>query len=85
MSPAAEAGLDRSRLTPREVEVALLLARGLQTKEVAHRLGISFHTARHHIESAYTKLGVSNRVALVLMVARSTMLVARQPAAGEPA
>ena len=50
-------------LTEREVEVIALLARGLQTKEVARRLGVSTKTADHHIQNAYRKIGVSSRAA----------------------
>jgi HD-GYP domain-containing protein (c-di-GMP phosphodiesterase class II) len=50
-------------LTEREAEVVALLARGLQTKEVARALGISAKTADRHIQNAYRKLGVSSRAA----------------------
>jgi HD-GYP domain-containing protein (c-di-GMP phosphodiesterase class II) len=50
-------------LTYREVEVVALLARGLQTKQVARALGISTKTADRHIQNAYHKIGVSSRAA----------------------
>jgi len=53
-------------LTEREAEVLGLLARGLQTKQVARRLGISIKTADHHIQNAYAKIGVSTRAAAAL-------------------
>ena len=53
-------------LTEREAEVIGLLARGLQTKQVARRLGISVKTADHHIQNAYAKIGVSTRAAAAL-------------------
>jgi HD-GYP domain-containing protein (c-di-GMP phosphodiesterase class II) len=53
-------------LTEREVEVVGLLARGLQTKQVAHMLGISVKTADHHVQNAYRKIGVSTRAAAAL-------------------
>jgi DNA-binding NarL/FixJ family response regulator len=53
-------------LTEREVEVVALLARGLQTKQVAHTLGISVKTADRHVQNAYGKLGVSTRAAATL-------------------
>jgi HD-GYP domain-containing protein (c-di-GMP phosphodiesterase class II) len=53
-------------LTEREVEVVALLARGLQTKQVARRLGISVKTADHHVQNAYAKIGVSTRAAAAL-------------------
>ncbi|MGH2682987.1 MAG: HD domain-containing phosphohydrolase [Actinomycetota bacterium] len=53
-------------LTEREAEVVGLLARGLQTKQVARRLGISIKTADRHIQNAYRKIGVSTRAAATL-------------------
>jgi HD-GYP domain-containing protein (c-di-GMP phosphodiesterase class II) len=50
-------------LTDREAEVVGLLARGLQTKQIAHQLGISAKTADRHIQNAYAKIGVSTRAA----------------------
>jgi HD-GYP domain-containing protein (c-di-GMP phosphodiesterase class II) len=53
-------------LTEREVEVIGLVARGMQTKQVAHALGISAKTADRHIQNAYRKIGVSSRAAATL-------------------
>jgi DNA-binding NarL/FixJ family response regulator len=53
-------------LTEREVEVLGMLARGLQTKQVAAALRISVKTADHHVQHAYRKIGVSSRAAATL-------------------
>jgi HD-GYP domain-containing protein (c-di-GMP phosphodiesterase class II) len=53
-------------LTAREAQVIALLARGLQTKQVARALGISAKTADHHVQNAYRKIGVSSRAAATL-------------------
>jgi HD-GYP domain-containing protein (c-di-GMP phosphodiesterase class II) len=53
-------------LTDREATVVGLLARGLQTKQVAAALGISAKTADRHIQNAYRKIGVSSRAAATL-------------------
>jgi len=53
-------------LTEREAEVVGLLARGLQTKQIARALGISVKTADRHIQNAYGKIGVSTRAAATL-------------------
>jgi HD-GYP domain-containing protein (c-di-GMP phosphodiesterase class II) len=53
-------------LTEREAEVIGLLARGLQTKQVARALGISVKTTDRHIQNAYAKIGVSTRAAAAL-------------------
>ena len=53
-------------LTEREAEVIAALARGLQTKQVAQRLGISVKTADRHVQNAYGKIGVSTRAGATL-------------------
>jgi len=51
-------------LSSREWQVARLLADGHTTAAAAAALGISAHTARHHAERVYQKLGVRSRAAL---------------------
>ena len=51
-------------LTKREEQVAESFAGGLTYKEIAHELCISPFTVRHHLESIYQKLAVTNKVAL---------------------
>jgi DNA-binding NarL/FixJ family response regulator len=53
-------------LSEREAEVVGLLARGLQTKQIARALGISAKTADRHVQNAYGKIGVSTRAAAAL-------------------
>ena len=55
-----------AELTEREAEVVGMLARGLQTKQVARALGISVKTADRHIQNAYGKIGVSTRASATL-------------------
>jgi HD-GYP domain-containing protein (c-di-GMP phosphodiesterase class II) len=61
-------------LTEREAEVVGMLARGLQTKQVARALGISVKTADHHIQNAYRKIGVSTRAAATLFAMEHGLL-----------
>lgn len=51
----------RFNLTPREIEVALLLADRMSCREIANRLEMSFHTARCHTEKILAKLGVRSK------------------------
>ncbi len=51
-------------LTVREREVALLVADGLRSREVAERLGIASQTVKSHLKTIFDKLGVRNRVEL---------------------
>ena len=57
----ATSGVARVGLTARERQVADMLARRLTTAEVAGALGISPHTARHHVQRVLNKLGVTSR------------------------
>lgn len=61
-SPPAQSEL-RSRfgLTPREVEVALLLAARRSNKEIARHLSIAPKTAARHTQSVMAKLDTSSR------------------------
>jgi DNA-binding NarL/FixJ family response regulator len=49
-------------LTPREVEILQVIAKGLSNAEAAKVLGVSRATVRTHLEHIYAKLSVSNRV-----------------------
>jgi len=51
----------RYGLTPRELEVAKLLARGKSNAAIAEELRISAHTARHHTQRILSKLAVHSR------------------------
>jgi DNA-binding NarL/FixJ family response regulator len=48
-------------LTPREREVAELVAQGLTNREIAARLYLSARTAQSHVQHILTKLGLPNR------------------------
>ncbi|HEV2302968.1 MAG TPA: response regulator transcription factor [Stellaceae bacterium] len=56
-------------LSPREREVAELVARGERNKEIAWQLGLAEGTVKLYIFRAYRKLGVSNRVGLSRVIA----------------
>ena len=61
-------------LTPREVEVLVLLARGRSNREIAEQLVVSRKTVGSHIEHIYTKLGVSSRTEAALFAMRHGLL-----------
>lgn len=61
-------------LTPREIEMVSMVARGLRNKEMSERLSISEGTVKIHLHHIYRKLKVENRVELILY-AQSKRLV----------
>jgi HD-GYP domain-containing protein (c-di-GMP phosphodiesterase class II) len=67
-------------LTPREIEVLRLIASGDTTKEVAGKLDIATKTADNHIQSLYSKIGVTTRAGAALY-ALERGLVQRETAA----
>jgi len=57
-------------LSEREREVITLIGEGLKNKQIAARLFISETTVRHHLGSVFSKLGVSDRLELVIYAYR---------------
>jgi DNA-binding CsgD family transcriptional regulator len=56
-------------LTPREMEIAVLVAAGCGCKAIARRLRISFHTVRVHLARTYAKLGLHKQTELAAWIA----------------
>lgn len=54
------------KLSPREMEILQLAAKGLQAKHIAKNLGISVRTVNGHFNSIFIKFGVSSRIQAVL-------------------
>src|SRR5574341_465406 len=57
-------------LTPRELQVLQLLARGLANKAIAQELQISEHTVKFHVNSILAKLGAQSRTDAVVRATR---------------
>jgi DNA-binding NarL/FixJ family response regulator len=51
----------KSALTPREVEVLTLVAKGLANKEIAAKLGTADGTVKIHVQNILSKLNASDR------------------------
>jgi HD-GYP domain-containing protein (c-di-GMP phosphodiesterase class II) len=69
-------------LTPREVDVLRLLARGLSNKEIAGRLVISPKTVANHAEHIYAKIDASSRAAAGLFAMQHGLLPEEEFPAG---
>jgi DNA-binding CsgD family transcriptional regulator len=61
-------------LTPRELDVLRLVARGLGNKEIAAELDLSAHTVKYHLASVLAKLGVRSRTEAVSRGIRTGLL-----------
>ena len=59
------------RLTKRELDITRLIAKGLANKEIALRLNLSEKTVRNHLSTIYSKMGVTNRLGLALLVSNN--------------
>jgi DNA-binding NarL/FixJ family response regulator len=78
LSPEVSARLaermDHNALTPREVEVLRLAARGLKNKEIATSLEIGTGTVKGHLEAILVKLGAADRTAAVTIALQRGIL-----------
>jgi HD-GYP domain-containing protein (c-di-GMP phosphodiesterase class II) len=63
-----------SGLTAREVEVLILLARGMSNKQIAERLVITPKTAGNHVEHIYAKIDASSRAGAALFAVQHGLL-----------
>ena len=60
-------------LSPRELEVALLLTQGLRQEDIARRLSLSAKTINTHKARLFDKLGIRDPIALARMASRYGM------------
>lgn len=68
-----------AKLTPREFEVAVLVAQGLTNREIANRLVLSKRTVDSHVENMFPKLMVNSRVQVGNLLAGHPMVTDRAP------
>jgi two-component system NarL family response regulator len=66
-------------LTPREVEVLGLVARGLGNKEVGDMLGTAPGTVKAHVQSILSKLGARDRTHAVTIALRRGIIHLHSP------
>jgi ATP/maltotriose-dependent transcriptional regulator MalT len=76
--PAVHAEL-MDYLTPREREIALLVAKGLTNRQVARELSISERTAGNHVAKILKKLGLRSRIQIASWTAETQLPATSRP------
>jgi non-specific serine/threonine protein kinase len=71
--------LEGDRLSEREREVAVLVARGFSNREIAETLVITRKTAEAHVHHVLNKLGLTNRVQIATWGLRQGMVQSPRP------
>lgn len=73
MSNSAEKD-NTNKLSDREKQIIRLIGKGAKNKDISEELCISETTVRHHLTSIYSKLGVSDRLELLVYAHRNGLI-----------
>ena len=71
----AQTGLPAASLTPRQLEVLLLVAQGRQNKQIAAELEIAERTVKLHITALLDTMDARNRTHLLVQARRAGLLL----------
>lgn len=64
----------RTLLSPREREIAKLVAQGLDNKSIGKKLGITHWTVATYLRRIFSKLGVSSRTAMIARLLEENLI-----------
>ena len=76
MAEVTPAAASLRRLSPREREIAGLVARGLRNRDMARELSISENTVKRHLQSIFSKTGTHDRLELAVLALNEVRRVA---------
>ena len=65
---------NRFRLTPKQKEVLIYLAKGMQNKQIARVLGLSVSTVKLHVSGILLRLNVKTRTAAVVKAQKQGLI-----------
>ncbi len=74
-SAPSDSGASLERLTDREREVLVLIARGLSNRDIARWLTVSIETVKTHVKRIFMKLGVRDRAQAVVAAYEAGLVV----------
>ena len=74
--PSTDLTPRRVHLSPRQVEVLMLLGEGMANKPIGRKLGISACTVKQHVQAILKEFGASNRLQAVVYAYRYGILSA---------
>ncbi len=75
--PPDRSALQVAGLTPRQLEVAVLVAQGLTNRQIAERLVVTERAAAAHVEHILNKLGVGSRTQIAVWISERGLLAER--------
>jgi two-component system nitrate/nitrite response regulator NarL len=76
MADGTRPAVSLRRLSPREREIAALVARGLRNRDMAQELSISENTVKRHLQSIFSKTGTHDRLELAVLALNEVRRVA---------
>jgi DNA-binding NarL/FixJ family response regulator len=74
ISASEETPRPNQTLTPRQLDVLRLLAKGLQNKEIAAQLGVADRTVKFHVGAILTKMDAGNRTEAVTVAVQRGLI-----------
>ena len=74
--PSSDKTPRRVHLSPRQIEVLMLLGEGLANKPIGRKLGISACTVKQHVQAILREFGAANRLQAVVYAYRYGILSA---------